>query len=396
MLMRAVLLCASLRETASLLRFPVPATSLRPSPCAFSQLRMCADEPTFDDILKGLLREAETSGSMETAVDSYLDRLDDTFVPELYARIEAAQSSDPAELERMGAPSAEQLVEAVTVLNSRSEDQYVRARDQLQTLLGAGEINQMDGQLKKMVRNNEINAGFFYVLLRNIEDAQAAGDEGGVRLLSHIHTLVQEELEAQAAPALALLHKLTRLEQPSIRDNVLRDSLAPQTSVPIPGGGESSPRTNTSPPTHRLQQTHRPQHIASNTSPRTHRLCHDEFAIPCRGGFPGGRSTIDSSDAFARASGELPLDTPVPSKVDPMDLAREIEAALDKVIALPLDRTAIEQTAEDIRAVAKQAHQVVAECYDAEKLTAFQDALTPVFARSLPDKYGPQASKAGE
>ena len=34
------------------------------------------------------------------------------------------------------------------------------------------------------------------------------------------------------------LHKLTRLDQPSIRDNVLRDSLVAQTSVPLPGGGE--------------------------------------------------------------------------------------------------------------------------------------------------------------
>jgi len=301
--------------------FAAPAALLRPAAGGSAQLRMCS-EPTFDDTLKGLLGKAAAGGSMEAAVDSYLDRLDDTFIPELYARIEAAQASDPEELERMGAPSASQLVDAMNVLQSRSEDEYVRARDQLQTLLGAGEINQMDAQLKKMVRDNEVDAGFFYVLLRNIEDATAAGDEGGVRLLTHIHTRVQEEVEGKAEPALALLHKLTRLEQPSIRDNVLRDSLVPKTSVPIPGGGE------------------------------------------------------------------MPLDNPVPAKVDPMDLARVIEATIDKVIAMPLDRAAIEQTAEDIRIVAKQAHQVVADSYDAQTLTAFQDALTPAFARSMPDKYG--------
>ena len=210
----------------------------RPS-CGFvSQLFMCAAAKgnSFDDTLKGLLAEAESCGSMEAAVDSYLDRLDDVFIPELYARIEAAQASDPAELARLGAPSEAQLVEAMTVLQSRSEDEYVRARDQLQTLLQAGEINVMDQQLKKLVRDNEIDAGFFYVLLRNINDAEASGDEGGARLLSHIHTRVQEELEGKADPALALLHKLTRLDAPSIRDNVLRDSLVAQTSVPVPGG----------------------------------------------------------------------------------------------------------------------------------------------------------------
>ena len=312
----SLLLCCAHQAVA----LSMPAALLRPS--AFSPLRMCAEAPTFDDTLKGLLGEATASGSMETAVDAYLDRLGDTFIPELGARIEAAQSSDPAELKRLGAPSYSQLVEAMTVLQSRSEDQYVLAREQLQSLLGAGEINQMDGQLKKLVRNNEIDAGFLYVLLRNIEDAESAGDEGGARLLQHIHTRVQEELEGTVEPALALLHKLTRLDQPSIRANVLRDSLAPQTTVPIPGGGE------------------------------------------------------------------MPLETPVPAKVDPMDLAKAIEGALDKVIALPLDRAAIEQTAEDIRTVAKEAHGIVAENYDAQKLSAFQDSLAPAFARSLPDKYG--------
>mmetsp|Transcript_39830 Transcript_39830/g.79647 ORF Transcript_39830/g.79647 Transcript_39830/m.79647 type:complete len:341 (-) Transcript_39830:168-1190(-) len=326
---------ACLHAIASLLLFAhqvaalsVPAAILRQSAWTLTQpgpapsFTMCAVEPTFDDTLKGLLGEAAASGSMETAVDSYLGRLDDTFIPELYARIEAAQSSDPAELERMGAPSSSQLVEAMTVLQSRTKDRYERARDQLQTLLGAGEVNQMDAQLKKLVRNNEIDAGFFYVLLRNMEDARDAGDEDGERLLSHLHTRVQEEMEGRAEPALALLHKVTRLDQLSIRDNVLRDSLAPQTTVPIPGGGE------------------------------------------------------------------LPLDKPVPAKVDPMDLARAIEGALDKVISLPLERSAIEQTAEDIRTVAKQAHQVVADHYDAQMLKAFQDALTPAFARSMPEKYG--------
>ena len=69
------------------------------------------------------------------------------------------------------------------MLQSRSEDEYARSRDQLQTLLQAGEINQMDAQLKKLVKNNEIDAGFFYVLLRNINDAEASGDEGGARMV---------------------------------------------------------------------------------------------------------------------------------------------------------------------------------------------------------------------
>ena len=71
-----------------------------------------------------------------------------------------------------------------------------------------------------------------------------------------------------------------------------------------------------------------------------------------------------------------------------LDFARAVESTLDKVISLPLDRTAIEQTAEEIRTVAKEARNVVADAYDSQTLEAFQDALTPAFARSLPSKYG--------
>ena len=42
------------------------------------------------------------------------------------------------------------------------------------------------------------------------------------------------------APALGLLHKLTRLDDPGIRGRVLRDNLSPKTSLPLPDGSLSS------------------------------------------------------------------------------------------------------------------------------------------------------------
>jgi hypothetical protein len=59
---------------------------------------------------------------------------------------------------------------------------------------------------------------------------------------------VQELLEGEADPALALLHKLTRLDAGSIRLNVLRDKLVPKTTVPMPDGGELELKTP-APPT---------------------------------------------------------------------------------------------------------------------------------------------------
>jgi len=195
---------------------------------------------------------------MAAAVDSLIDQLDDTFIPELGARISDADA---------GAEELPQMNELMDLLQDRSQQRFERARDQLQTLLEAGEINKMDAQLAALVRNNEIDAGFFYVLLRNMEDSERDGDEGGARLMAHIHTRLQELLEGQADPPLALLHKLTRLEQSSIRFNLLRANLVPQTSAPLPGGGE------------------------------------------------------------------LPLSTPAPATVGPMEFASAIETALDKVDA---------------------------------------------------------------
>ena len=49
-----------------------------------------------------------------------------------------------------------------------------------------------------------------------------------------------------------------------------------------------------------------------------------------------------------------------------------------------------EETAEEIRQVAKEARAVIEEAYDGETLDAFSEALAPAFKNSLsPDFYKP-------
>ena len=74
-----------------------------------------------------------------------------------------------------------------------------------------------------------------------MEDAEAKGEEDLLRLYSHLHTVAQEELEKRTAPALGLLHKLTRLStttEASIRANLLREYLKPKTAITLPDGSE--------------------------------------------------------------------------------------------------------------------------------------------------------------
>jgi len=189
--------------------------------------RMNMTAATFDASLRGVLEEARES-SMDAAVDSWLDRLDENFIPDLADRIKIADDSELPELQNL-----------MTVLGDRSLMRYERARDQLQTLIGAGEINVMDDQIVKMVKADQIDAGFFYVLQRNIDDCRKSGGlDATERLLSHIQTRLQEELEKRLDPASAIVHKLWRLDEGSIRKNVLRDSLVPKSTITLPGGEE--------------------------------------------------------------------------------------------------------------------------------------------------------------
>jgi hypothetical protein len=205
---------------------------------------------------------------------------------------------------------------------ARSLQGFERARDQLASLLESGEINKLDAALSGLVRREQVDAGLFYVLARNMESARAEGDEQRLRLYTHLHTRLQEELEKRTEPGLALLHKLTRTESAQIRDNVLRKFLVPATTVWVADGSEA-----------------------------------------------GGR--------------ELPLSEPAPALVEPLSFAAAVETALDKVLRMGLERALIEQTAEEVRQVAKEARAVVAEEYSAEVLDEFTERLTPAFNRAL-------------
>jgi hypothetical protein len=235
--MLALLLSSPLRPT-------VPTTPLRVAqplvckePAAEQPVPAYADT-AFDRALRGIISDADSMG-IQPAVDSWLEKIDDLFIPTLASRIDAASASElPPELPGGGADELPKLVAVLEALQLRSQDRFERAREQLQTLLTAGEINDMNAQLIRLIKKNEIDAGFLYVLLRNMEAAEKAGEESMVRLLGHLHTVTQEELEKRTDPALGLLHKLTRLDDAGIRGRVLREYLVGKKTLALPDGSE--------------------------------------------------------------------------------------------------------------------------------------------------------------
>lgn len=205
---------------------PRPSFGMR---CMFPRLCAQPEAYPFDAALAALMAQMANGNSAEEAVDASLESLDEMFIPTLASRIEAAPP-DSDELP--------QLLELMDALRMQSTERFERARDQLQQLLAAGEINKLDSQLCGLIRRDELDAGFLYVLFKNMDDAKAGNDEPTVRLLAHIHTRVQEELEKRSSPALALLHKLTRTSDAPLRGRILRHHLQPQTSIRLPDGTE--------------------------------------------------------------------------------------------------------------------------------------------------------------
>ena len=98
---------------------------------------------SFDSVLSALLVDARES-SMEDAVDVWLPRLDETFIPSLGELIrESSEPDDVSELSTL-----------MEYLERRSMEGFERAKAQLDELLKSGEINKMDAALCKLVKKS--------------------------------------------------------------------------------------------------------------------------------------------------------------------------------------------------------------------------------------------------
>mmetsp|Transcript_12973 Transcript_12973/g.42463 ORF Transcript_12973/g.42463 Transcript_12973/m.42463 type:complete len:315 (-) Transcript_12973:286-1230(-) len=283
----------------------------RPAPIYLCDAAETAEKLVFDEALAGMMAAAESAGSLQPVLDIWLDRVDDMFVPTLASRLEAVSSQETPDAGEVARLSA-----LLGAIERRSLEKFSEARQQLQDLLGAGEINAMDSKLCQMIAKRKLDAGFLYVLHRNMDDARGEGDENLLKLLTHIHTRTEEELEKRTPPGLSLLHKLTRTTDPALRGRILRHYLVPQGMLKLPDGSQ------------------------------------------------------------------MPLDVPAPALVPPSEFAAAVDSALVKVLSMPIDRSAIASTVEEVRTVAKEARAVVEEAYSAEELDAFTEKLTPVFERA--------------
>jgi hypothetical protein len=122
------------------------------------------------------------------------------------------------------------------MLNARLE----LAKSTLQELLAAGEIRKLDSLIGSAARTGRLDVAFFNVLTVNLQEAMASSDAATdeddgtanrLQILKHVYTRCQEEVEKTIPPGTALLNKLLRTEQASIRLNLYEHYLTPRPNV---------------------------------------------------------------------------------------------------------------------------------------------------------------------
>jgi hypothetical protein len=222
-------------------------------------------------------------------------------------------------------------------LNQILEARMLTAKQTLEDLLNAGEIRKLDSLIGKNAKNGMLDAAFFNVLTMNLMAATKAGDapvtdvEKGVaasrlQILQHIYTRCQEEVEKNIPAGTALLNKLLRTDQQSIRVNLYGYYLTPP------------------------------------------------------------KKTIESPDGkVIELSGTAAVLVPPIQLVEAIGAAVKHIRTVEQAGAM--DRESAAAMVESCRNVAKEARMTIAEYYGVEstELAAFEEGLQPVFRPASAD-----------
>jgi hypothetical protein len=248
------------------------------------------------------------------------------------------------------APSKDKLSsvtqKVATVMKDLVDEQLAQGRETLLMLLGAGELRKLDAEIGRASRTGKLDMAFFTVLDMNLQ--AAAADELDTKqddkqeasrfsILQHIYTRCQEEVEKLVPPEVALLNKLLRTEQDSIRANQLQHYLCPQPNViKLPDGQEIPVRNSDQ----------------------------NKVLVPPSQLIDALASTVQKIRTAEKAGG--------------------------------IDREAAANMVESCRQVAREARIVIGQSYgvDSTELRRFEEGLQPVFRPSSPQSPYVQGGEA--
>jgi hypothetical protein len=185
-----------------------------------------------EDLFAKCKEKADGEPKAETLMEAVFEALP-TMPPKLIVKLRQSETNENASVR-----------EVARSLNALLKERLEVAKETLMGLLNAGEVRKLDGLIGKAAREGRLDAAFFNVLTVNLQDAiveaqqipaevheSTEGAATRAQILQHIYTRCQEEVEKTIPPGIALLNKLLRTQQESIRANLYSHYLTPQSDV---------------------------------------------------------------------------------------------------------------------------------------------------------------------
>jgi hypothetical protein len=192
-------------------------------------------EPTRDKLLE-LLIQVSDEHTRELLVAFGRPLLDYPFFQSLTSRIEAA--SDDDERERLTALRSE-----VLDIRDRLDEETHALLEERSALLRDLLLSDDPEEMARR-RFSELDQAFLNVLRRNLEKAEAAGDEGAVEALQAILGLVLGLMEETLPPELQLFNRLIAVEDDTEVEKLLQENrdLVTERLVQFMGEAEANMR----------------------------------------------------------------------------------------------------------------------------------------------------------
>jgi len=195
--------------------FLQPAAPKRTALCAAPSEAPVLEEPP--SLLPELL-EMGTAGqgdALQERIEEVFAQVSPDDLSTLRAKVSDPQDADHDAAQRVGAAIQVAMEKRLASAKVVLEDMISNAD---------GDVNVL---IRKTLRKVESPLPLLMVLQLNIAEAQQQGDGDKLRVMMHISTVMQEELEKKASRVKAMLNKLLRIEDENIRNNILRDQLTP-------------------------------------------------------------------------------------------------------------------------------------------------------------------------
>jgi len=173
-------------------------------------------EETYGLMLKTLL---ESENDLSHEISANYNMVDYAFLE----RLEESTASEDAKI-------AARAAEIKSVVNTEMAKRMQEAAQTLKSIFASPTPVVMDGKIAGLVRQGKIDTALYDLLQANLEQAQAAGEQGkgAATVLQKLKDRVRDELDQKLPPPVALLRRLLRMESSEARQRLLKEKMSPK------------------------------------------------------------------------------------------------------------------------------------------------------------------------